>query len=106
MNQWRGAPLSAATRQATRAAAVSVAVAARRAIQANFELRAGQCIGPSILNAIHLKLKALAEVTTVPSRHRRRRDRNARAAGFSDGHSVPIYSPCHRCLLHISERNW
>ena len=54
MNQWRGAPLSAATRQATRAAAVSVAVAARRAIQANFELRAGQCIGPSILNAIHL----------------------------------------------------
>jgi hypothetical protein len=41
----------------------------------NFELRAGQCIGPSILNAIHLKLKALAEVTTVPSRHRRRRDR-------------------------------
>ena len=57
-------------------------------------------LGPSILNAIHLKLKALA-VTTVPSRHRRRRDRNARAAGFSDGHSVPIYSPCHRCLLYL-----
>ena len=39
------------------ATAVSVAVAARRAIQGNFELRAGQCIGPSILNAIHLKLR-------------------------------------------------
>jgi hypothetical protein len=34
------------------------------------------------------------------------RDLDARAGGFSDGHSVPIYSPCHRCLLHISERNW
>ena len=32
--------------------------------------------------------------------------KNAGAAGFSDGHSVPICSPCHRCLLQISERNW
>jgi hypothetical protein len=49
-----------------RNAAASIAAVGARAIDQDFELRAGQCIGPSILNALHLKLKALAEVTTVP----------------------------------------